>query len=107
MIRGPDVQTKKTIRKELLYVSEFFFVYLKPLKIISIKVKCLQWEATLLRLLMNISILVLFFNTRLNDAVGTMPDYLIGQPRKATYQARKLSNAAVGQLSPKTCIQGL
>ena len=41
------------------------------------------------------------FNTRLNDAVGTMPDYLIGQARKATYQARKLSNAAVGQLSPK------
>ena len=41
------------------------------------------------------------FNTRMNDAVGTMPDYLIGQARKATYQARKLSNAAVGQLSPK------
>ena len=30
-----------------------------------------------------------------------MPEYLIGQARKATYQARKLSNAAVGQLSPK------
>ena len=41
------------------------------------------------------------FNTRLKDAVGTMPDYLIGQSQKATYQARKLSNAALGQLSPK------
>ena len=41
------------------------------------------------------------FNTRLNDDVGTMPDYLIGQAPKATYQARKLSNAALGQLSPK------
>ena len=41
------------------------------------------------------------FNTSLNDAVKTMPDYLIGQARKATYQARKLSNAAFGQLSPK------
>ena len=30
-----------------------------------------------------------------------MPAYLIGQPRKATYEARKLSNAAMGQLSPK------
>ena len=30
------------------------------------------------------------FNTRSNDAVGTMPDYLIGQARKATYQAREL-----------------
>ena len=41
------------------------------------------------------------FNTCPNDAVGTLPDYLVGQARKATYQARKLSNAALGQLSPK------
>ena len=41
------------------------------------------------------------FNTCLNDAVTTMPDYLIGQARKAAYQARKLSDAALGQLSPK------
>ena len=41
------------------------------------------------------------FNTPLNDAVGTMPDYLIGQDRKAKYQAKKLSNAVLGQLSPK------
>ena len=27
------------------------------------------------------------FNTKTRDPVGTIPDYLIGQARKATYQA--------------------
>ena len=41
------------------------------------------------------------FNTHLDDAVSTMPDYLIRQARKANYQATKLSNAALGQPSLK------
>ena len=41
------------------------------------------------------------FNTHTRDPVGTIPEYLIGQARKATYQAKKLSSEVVGRLSPK------
>ena len=41
------------------------------------------------------------FNTHLKDPLGTVSDQLLRQAQKATYQARKLSGAVLGRLSPK------
>ena len=36
-----------------------------------------------------------------NDPLGTVSDHLLQKLQKATYQARKLSGAVLGRLSPK------
>ena len=40
------------------------------------------------------------FSTHLKDPLGAVSDHLLGQAQKATYQARKLSGALLGRLSP-------
>ena len=41
------------------------------------------------------------FDTHLKDSLDTVSDHLLRQAQKATYQARKLSGAVLGRLSPK------
>ena len=67
----------------------------------------LKWVMIIIEVVNEYKYLGFIINTHLKDPLGTVSDHLLRQAQKATYQARKLSGAVLGRLSPKLAFNPL